>query len=387
MSEPGPKVLVACATFKGTLSSKAAGEAIARGLTACGIRSEVAVLADGGEGLVEALSSSVEGALLVGAPCRSPLETPRTATFAILPKTGRRKGVTAVIEMASSTGLGLVPESQRDPKITTSMGVGDQIRAALEHQRENLEILLGLGGSATNDGGAGMAQALGAKFLDKAGKQLEPGGAALARLAHIDVTHLDRRLKKVPVTVACDVRNPLTGPQGATYIFGKQKGATPDDMKLLDDALAHYAKIIKKDLGKDVAEIPGAGAAGGLGAGCLAFLNATLKPGIEIVLDAIDLEKSLSDATLVITGEGMLVDQTLMGKAPAGVAARAAQHKLRCIAVGGGVDRKHEAELKRVFHRVESLTDFAGSADEAMHEPARWLENLVKEKAAEWMGK
>lgn len=381
------KVVIACATFKGTLSSKAAGEAIARGLSSIGIQSHVSALADGGEGLVEALESQVPGALLVGVPCRSPLQDPRTATFAVLPKTDGRKRVMAVIEMAASSGLTLVPEDKRDPKITTSMGVGDQILGALEHQTSHLEILLGLGGSATNDGGAGMAQALGAKLVDKDGIDLEAGGAALINLHRIDVTNIDKRLKKVPVTVACDVRSPLCGPQGASYVFGKQKGATPDDQKLLDEALAHYADIIKRDLMMDVANIPGAGAAGGLGAGCLAFLKATLKPGIELVLDAVDFDSALDGASLVITGEGMLDDQTLMGKAPAGVAARAAQKGVRCVAIGGGIDRAHEAALKKVFYDIDSLTDWAGSAENAIQEPGRWLETLVKEKAAVWLAK
>ncbi|HYF49532.1 MAG TPA: glycerate kinase [Planctomycetota bacterium] len=379
------KVVVACATFKGTLSSKAAGEAVARGLAAAGMEASVAVLADGGEGLVEALAAQVPGSLLVGAPCRCPLLNPRTATFAVLPKSEGRKRVTAVIEMAASSGLTLVPEDKRDPKIATSLGVGDQILAALEHQPEDLEILLGLGGSATNDGGAGMAQALGAHLLDGGGVELEPGGAALAGLAKIDISELEPRLKNVPVTVACDVRNPLCGPNGASHIFGKQKGGTPADLELLDKALAHYAGIIKCDLGKDVANIPGAGAAGGLGAGCLAFLNAQLKPGIELVLDAIDFDRTLDGASLVITGEGMLDDQTLMGKAPSGVAARAAKKGLRCVAIGGSIDQAHEAALRKRFNAIESLTEKAGSVESAMQEPARWLEHVAHDSIARWL--
>ena len=385
MATQKTRVVVACATFKGTLSSKAAGEAIARGLVAAGYEAVVAVLADGGEGLVEALAGQVPGSLLVGAPCRCPLLNPRTATIAVLPKSEGRKRVTAVIEMAASSGLTLVPEDKRDPKITSSIGVGDQILDALEHQPEDLEILLGLGGSATNDGGAGMAQALGAHLLDAKGAELEPGGAALANLAKIDVAELDPRLKNVPVTVACDVRSPLSGPEGASYVFGKQKGGTPADLELLDKALAHYASIIQRDLGKDVGNIPGAGAAGGLGAGCLAFLNASLKPGIELVLNAIDFDQMLEGASLVITGEGMLDDQTLMGKAPAGVAARAAKMGLRCIAIGGGIDKNHEAALRRTFFELESLSEKAGSVEGAMQEPARWLEHLARDGVKRWL--
>jgi glycerate kinase len=356
---------------------------------------------------VDALASQVSGALKVGAPCRGPLQTPRTAVFAILPRHEEQAGSPhhsgqaalaarailgykrplAVIEMAASSGLNLVPPAERDPKLTTSLGVGDQILAALEHHHGEIEILLGLGGSATNDGGAGMAQALGVRFLGSAGRILPPGGAALLDLARIDVSRLDSRLKKVPVTVACDVRNPLTGPQGASFVFGAQKGGTPTDLKLLDDALAHYAEVIKRDLGKDVANVPGAGAAGGLGAGCLAFLDATLKPGIELVLDALEFERLLTHAALVITGEGLLDCQTLMGKAPAGVAARARARGVPCLAIGGQIEAGTENELLAVFSRVESLSQFAGSPEAAMREPARWLENLVKAKAREWLGK
>lgn len=379
-----PQVVVACATFKGTLSSKAAGDALARGLQSAGVNSRVVALADGGEGLVDALATQVPGALRVGAPCRGPRLAPRTATFAILPQPGG-KGATAVLEMAASSGLGLVPEAERDPKLATSLGVGDQILAALDQRGDGLRILLGLGGSATNDGGAGMAEALGAKFFDASGKPLPPGGAALRQLARIDVSQLDKRLKNVPVTVACDVRNPLCGPEGASHVFGRQKGGTPDDLKILDEALAHYAEIIKRDLGRDVANIPGAGAAGGLGAGCLAFLGATLKPGIELVLDTLNFNQTLSGAKLVITGEGQLDGQTLMGKAPAGVAARAAQRGVRCIAVGGCIDHAHETALRKTFASIESLSEFAGSAEASMREPARWLESLAKARAGEWL--
>ena len=378
-------VLVACATFKGTMTSKEAGEAVARGLTSAGIHSRIVVLADGGEGLVEALANQVKGALLVGVPCRCPLLHPRTAMFAVLPKTSRRTVSTVVIEMAASSGLNLVPEAQRDPKITTSLGVGDQILAALEHQGPHIQILLGLGGSATNDGGAGMAQALGAKFLDKSGAELEPGGAALLNLDRIDISGMDPRLASVPITVACDVTSPLCGPTGASYVFGKQKGGTPDDLKILDEALAHYATIIRRDLGKSVADIPGAGAAGGLGAGCLAFLNATLKPGIEIVLDAVDFERFLKNALLVVTGEGLLDDQTLMGKAPAGVAARAKRAGIKCVAIGGSFAEAHRPALEAVFGNLESVSEFAGSSEAAMREPSRWLENLVHDRAKGWL--
>ena len=397
MNTATKRVVVACASFKGTLSSRLAGEAVARGLRSRGVDARVVALADGGEGLVEALAAQTPGVRLVSAKCRGPLGEQRRAEFALLAKGGASvspaqrataassaqectgedaRAALAVIEMAASSGLVCVPEARRDPKLTTTLGVGDQLLAALAYQPA--EILLGIGGSATNDGGAGMAQALGARLLDAQGRELVPGGAALLRLARIDVSRLDPRLVHTPVTVACDVRNPLCGPNGASAVFGPQKGATPADVELLDAALAHFAEIIRHDLGQAVADIPGAGAAGGLGAGCVAFLKAALMPGTELVLDAVDFDGLLAGATLVITGEGQLDAQTLMGKAPAGVAARAARAGVACAAIGGGIRREDEAALKKVFARVESLSDFAGSREAALREPARWLEEWAR---------
>jgi len=230
-----------------------------------------------------------------------------------------------------------------------------------------------------------MAQALGARLLDANGHDLPPGGAALKDLARIDVSGMDARAARVAVTVACDVENPLCGPMGASAIYGPQKGATAADVKELDTALAHFAEIVKRDLGRDVANVPGAGAAGGLGAGCLAFLNAKLKRGIELVLDALNFDELLRDAALVITGEGCLDEQTLMGKAPAGVAARAKKAGVRCVAIGGGIDGAHRAELLQTFDGVESLSAFAGSIEEAKKDGEAWLEKMARERAGEWI--
>jgi glycerate kinase len=385
------KVVVACASFKGTLSSREAGEALARGFISAGFAARVVALADGGEGLVEALASQIPDAQVFDAPCRDPLGLPHTARLAlVIPTAGNETSrARAIIEMAASSGLPLVPEAQRDPKSATTWGVGDQIRVALDRApnagADGLDILLGIGGSATNDGGAGMAQALGAKLLDADGRELPPGGAALRNLARIDMTSFDRRIASSRITVACDVVNPLCGSQGASAIYGPQKGATPADVSLLDAALDHFAKIIKRDLGCDVRDVAGAGAAGGLGAGCLAFLNAALKPGIELVLDAIAFDQSLEGASLVITGEGYLDEQTLMGKACAGVASRAAKAGVPCVAVGGGIDAARRADLLNVFKGIESLSAFAGSVDEAKRNGAAWLEKLARERAGAWM--
>ncbi len=377
------KIVVACASFKGTLSSREAGEALARGLTAAGFEVRVVALADGGEGLVDALASQIPDTQIFDAPCRDPLGKPLTARFAMTIAHGGQRP-RAIIEMAASSGLPLVPDAQRDPKIATTLGVGDQIRAALERCDE-LDILLGIGGSATNDGGAGMALALGAKLLESRGQDLPPGGAALKNLARIDKSSFHPKIAASRFTVACDVVNPLCGPNGASSIYGPQKGATPADVEILDAALAHFAEIIRRDLGRDVKDVPGAGAAGGLGAGCLAFLNATLKPGIELVLDAIAFDQTLECASLVVTGEGYLDEQTLMGKACAGVASRAAKAGVPCVAIGGGIDETRRSDLLKVFKRIESLSAFAGSVDEAKRNGAAWLETMAREKAAEWL--
>ncbi|MEI6235611.1 MAG: glycerate kinase [Planctomycetota bacterium] len=377
------KIVIACASFKGTLSSREAGVALARGLA--GFDTKIVALADGGEGLVDALASQIPGAQLHDTPCRDPLGNSHTARFAMAFPPGHR--AEAIIEMAASSGLPLVPESQRDPKIATTWGVGDQIRAAFERApgSDGIDILLGLGGSATNDGGAGMAQALGAKLLDKHGRELPPGGAALKELDRIDMSGFHPRIAASKITVACDVVNPLCGPQGASAIYGPQKGATPADVEILDAALDHFAAVIRRDLGRDVKDVPGAGAAGGLGAGCMAFLNATLKPGIELVLDAIDFDRALAGASLVLTGEGYLDEQTLMGKACAGVAARAKQAGVPCVAIGGGIDPSRRGDLLAVFKAIESLSELAGSVDEAKRNGALWLEKLAHEKVAAWL--
>ena len=282
------KIIVACASFKGTLSSREAGEALARGLRAAGCRADVVALADGGEGLVDALAGQFLDSRICTARCRDPLGRMIPVKFALLPPTEARAHSVAVLEMAASSGLTLLAENERNALIATTLGVGDQMLAAWREAGSGagtLEFLLGLGGSATNDGGAGMAQALGARLSDAAGHELPPGGGALAQLARIDAAGIDARVARAKVTVACDVTNPLCGPLGASRIYGPQKGATPADVADLDAALSHYAQIVERDLKRAVADVPGSGAAGGMGAGCLAFLNARLKPGIELVLD------------------------------------------------------------------------------------------------------
>jgi glycerate kinase len=242
---------------------------------------------------------------------------------------------TAAIEMAASSGLPLVPPERRDPRITTTFGFGELIYAALEHGCRH--FIIGLGGSATNDGGAGMAQALGAMLTTADGQSISRGGAALASLSHISTTTMDSRLQACTFDVACDVTNPLCGPLGASAVYGPQKGATPEMVAELDCALAHYAHMIERDLQMSVSEVPGAGAAGGLGAGVLAFLRATLRPGAQIILEAVRLEDYLRSADLVITAEGQLDVQTAYGKSIAAVASLAQRFNIPVLALAGGL--------------------------------------------------
>jgi glycerate kinase len=244
-------------------------------------------------------------------------------------------GGIAVIEMAAASGLEGVPPDLRDPRTATSRGTGELIRAALDAGARR--FVLGVGGSATNDGGAGMLQALGVRLLDADGRDLGPGGAELARLDRIDASGLDPRVREAEFRIACDVDNPLVGPRGASAVFGPQKGATPAMVAQLDAALAHYAEVIRRDLDEDIAQSPGAGAGGGIAAAMVVFLEGQLKPGVEIVLDAVGLDAAVRDADLVVTGEGRIDGQTVHGKTPMGVANVARRHGKPVVAIGGGL--------------------------------------------------
>ncbi len=349
-------------------------------------------VADGGEGTVAALVAAT-GGRFVTARVTGPLGEPVEAQFGLLgadlspgpspagggepeshqsreesrspfPRGEGGRGVRAVIEMAAASGLPLVPRDRRDPRVTTTRGTGELIRATLDAGAQS--ILVGIGGSATNDGGAGMAQALGARLLDAEGRDLPPGGAALARLTRIDVSGLDPRLATAEVIVACDVTNPLCGSLGASAVYGPQKGATPEMVAELDTALAHYAEALRRDLGADVAEVPGAGAAGGLGAGLLAFLHATLQPGAAMVLEAIGFEQALAGAALVFTAEGRLDEQTAYGKTVGAVAAAAQRHSVPVIALAGGLGPGYEALYARGVSAVLPLPDGPLTLDESM---------------------
>ena len=323
------KVVVAPNTFKGSLSASEAAAAIARGVREAFPDAEVVEVpvADGGDGTVEALVSAHRGEYR-NVQVEGPLGDPVQATYGLIE--GGRAGV---VELASASGLTLIPAERRDPRKTSTYGFGQLLEAVRAAGVER--IIAGIGGSATNDGGAGMAQALGYRLLDSAGADLPRGGAALARLARIDSSGFDPAWRSVKVMVACDVTNPLTGPLGASAVYGPQKGADEAAVRELDAALANFATVIERDQGKRVAEVPGAGAAGGTGAGLIAFLAATLVPGAPLVVEASGFDANLKGADLVITGEGQADAQTGYGKAPGEVAKRAKAARIPVLLIAG----------------------------------------------------
>lgn len=344
------KIVVAPDSFKGSLSALQAAEAIEQGMGKVFPDANIKKIpmADGGEGTAQSLVDATGGQLLVERVA-DPLGNEIEAEYGIL---GDR--TTAVIEMAAASGLTLVPIDRRDPYVTTTYGTGQLIKAALN--RGCRKLIIGIGGSATNDGGAGMADALGAKLLTSNGKSISPGGWGLGALDTINLSDLDSRLGATATVVACDVDNPLTGANGAAHVYGPQKGATPEMIETLDANLARFASIVKRDMGRSVADIPGSGAAGGLGAGLIAFLNAELKSGVEIMIDAVQLEKQLEGASLVVTGEGEINFQTVFGKTPVGVAKIAKKLGIPVIAIAGsiadGADEVHNAGIDAMIDIV-----------------------------------
>ena len=321
------KIVVAPDSFKGSLTAVEVADAIEQGVREIFPEAEIVKIpmADGGDGTVQCLVNATGGEIL-REKVTDPLGNEVLASYGIL---GDKK--TAVIEMAEASGLTLVPENKRNPLITTTYGTGQLIKIALDQGCR--KMIIGIGGSATNDGGAGMVQALGVKLLDKDEEELGFGGGELKKVFRIDTKYLDNRLSETKVIVASDVSNPLCGPKGASWIYGPQKGATPEIIEELDESLAHFAEIIKRDLNKEVKDVPGAGAAGGLGASLMAFLDAELKPGIEIIIEIVKLEQVIKGADLVITGEGKIDSQTIYGKAPIGVARIAKKYNIPVIAV------------------------------------------------------
>lgn len=361
------KVIICPDSFKGSLSSIDAAKAIARGieLGAPGTHTVSIPIADGGEGTVDALVSATGGELR-RLRVHDPLMREIDSFYGVM-----GDGKTAAIEMAAASGLFLLADDERDPLVTSTYGTGELVSAAVDDGVK--KIVIGIGGSATNDGGTGAMRALGARFLDKDGNDLPQGGAALVDLAHIDMSAFKFPLDTVKVEVACDVTNPLCGPAGASAVYGPQKGATLEMVADLDEALCNYAQVIHKDLGKDVAQMPGAGAAGGMGAGLAAFLNAELRSGIEMVLDAADFDAALDGADLVITGEGKLDDQTAYGKTIGGVLERASAKGVPVVAIAGSVSADTRVLLDSGLTAF-SITSGPVSLDYAMSHAAELVE-------------
>ncbi len=362
------RIVVAPDSFKGSLSAMDVALAMERGIKTVFSAAQVSKvpIADGGEGTVEALVA-VTGGHIIHQTVMGPLGDDVEASWGLL-----GDGKTAVIEMAAASGLTLMPADKRDPRLATTYGTGQLIKAALEQGIQ--KIIIGIGGSATNDGGTGMAQALGVKFLDNRKQEFPVGGAALARLATIDLTHLDPRLEQVTLLVACDVDNPLCGPRGASAVYGPQKGATPEIVAELDQALQHYAMIAAKATGKDVADCPGAGAAGGLGAGLMFFTQAQLRPGIDIVLEACDFAAIVKNADLVITGEGSTDFQTAHGKAPVGVAQQAKRHHVPVVCLSGGLGTGCDDVLQQGIDGLMSAVPRPMSLEACMEQAAELVE-------------
>lgn len=366
------KIVIAPQGFKGNLTALEVAQAIEEGVKRIVPDAETVLkpMADGGEGTVQALVDATGGELIT-TEVTGPLEERVNAHWGIL-----SDKTTAVIEMASASGLPLVPPEKRNPFITTTYGTGELIRAALD--RGCRKLIIGIGGSATNDGGIGMAQALGARLLDADNKELPFGGAALARLERIDISGMDPRLADFEVTLASDVNNPLCGPRGASAIYGPQKGASPEMVKQLDAALSHYADVIKKDLDIDLREVPGAGAAGGLGLGLMVFLKAKAVPGIDVVIRATNLIADLKGAEIVFTAEGRIDCQSAMGKVPTGVALAAKEFGATVIALAGEVADDCRVVFDQGIDAVLSIAPGPITLDQSMAEAEKLLTNAAE---------
>ncbi|WP_105579625.1 glycerate kinase [Cronobacter sakazakii] len=372
------KIVIAPDSFKESLSAMDVAKAIEAGFREIYPQAHYVCvpMADGGEGTVEAMVAATGGQIIT-TPVTAPLGNKVDGFFGLL-----GDGETAVVEMAAASGLHLVPTAQRDPRITTSYGTGELILAALE--RGVKAIIIGIGGSATNDGGAGMMQALGARFLDGEGRELAPGGAALTRLERLDLLALDPRLAQVSVTAACDVDNPLCGEKGASAVFGPQKGATPAMVSELDAALRRFGEQLEAATGKAIISAPGAGAAGGMGAALLGMLNAELRPGIEIVIESLGLAQAVRDADLVITGEGRLDSQSIHGKTPVGVARVAKQFQRPVVAIAGSLTPDYQIVHEHGIDAAFSVIDRIVTLQEALDDAERNLRVTARNVAALW---
>lgn len=371
------KFVIAPDSFKGGLTAKQAAEAMKTGLARVYPDADFTLvpMADGGEGTVQSLVDATRGKLITER-VTGPLGNQVEAKYGIL-----GDGKTGVIEMSQASGIQFVNEQTRNPLITTTYGTGELILKALDQGISKL--ILGIGGSATNDGGAGMAQAIGARLLDSAGNQIKVGGGQLDQLERIDTSEIDPRIKELEILIASDVTNPLVGKDGASAVFGPQKGATPEMVETLDSNLQHYAAVIKADLGKDLANYAGAGAAGGLGAGLLAFTNSTMEKGVDIVVEYSGLKQKAAGADFVFTGEGGIDFQTKFGKTPYGVALATKQvaPKAPVIVIAGSVgdgisELYSEKSIDAIFTSVAGVKTLPEALNTATHDVAQVAENI-----------
>ncbi|MEE4220107.1 glycerate kinase [Pseudomonas viridiflava] len=372
------KIVIAPDSFKDSLSAQAVADAIASGLAEVWPDAELVKcpMADGGEGTVEAVLDACEGQWM-SAQVSGPLGDSVSAQWGWLAQSR-----TAIIEMAMASGLQLLTLKQRDACLTSTEGTGQLISAALDAGAQR--VILAIGGSATNDGGSGMLSALGARFLDRNDQPLPRGGRALTDLARIDLSGLDPRLANVRVEIAADVDNPLCGPNGASHIFGPQKGASPDQVLALDAALAHFADHSARTLGRDLRDSPGSGAAGGMGFAAKAYLNASFRAGVEVVANLTGLEQALVGADLVITGEGRFDAQTLRGKTPLGVARVAQRQRVPVIVLAGTLGEGYEQLYQHGISAAFALTSGPMDLEQACREARRLLQERARDVARVW---
>ncbi|WP_192987878.1 glycerate kinase [Carnobacterium mobile] len=370
------KIVIAPDSFKESLTALEAANAIEEGFKQVFPDAEYVKvpMADGGEGTVQSLVDATKGKIET-LTVHGPLGEPAEAFYGI-----SGDGKVAIIEMAAASGLHLVDPLERNPLVTSTWGTGELIQAALSKGVE--EILIGIGGSATNDGGAGMIQCLGGKLLDKEGQQIVLGGIGLADLVSIDLSELNPKLKEVEIKVACDVDNPLTGPKGASYIYGFQKGGTAEQVEQLDQNLAHFASVVRQDLKQDIEFIAGAGAAGGLGGALLAVLAAKLQNGGVLVSELVGLENKICEADLVITGEGGINHQTIYGKTPICVAKIAQKYQIPVIAVAGRLSGNYQAVYEHGITAVFSILSEITSLETALEVGYKNIRNTAKNIAA-----
>lgn len=370
------KYVVAPDSFKESMTAKEVCDAMEKGIKKADSAAEVikVPMADDGEGTVNSLVDATHGQRVI-VEVTGPLGNKISAYYGIL-----GNGTTAVIEMAKASGLEIVEKKKRNPMITTTFGTGELIRDALDHNVK--EIIIGLGGSSTNDGGSGMAQTLGAKLLDQNNHQIPFGGGNLDKLDKIDISNLDSRLQDVKIILASDVTNPLIGKEGASRVFGLQKGATSEMVEKLENNLQHYAKIVKRDLNKDVASVSGAGAAGGLGAGLMAFTTCEMRQGVDLAIEVTKLEEKIRDTDYVFTGEGGTDFQTKFGKTPYGVAKLGKKYHKPVISLAGylgeGIDSLYSEGFTAIFGIIPGACDLSTALKNGPSNVARTTENIVR---------